>query len=48
MGDAVVSGTVSIGTDLYSFERAEDAHLQQVKYGCQVISHPNGNTDLDC
>jgi hypothetical protein len=48
MGEALVSGTVGIGTDPYSFERAEDAHLQQVKNGCLVISHPHGNTDLDC
>ena len=47
-GDALVSGTVSIGTDPHPFERTEDAHLQQAKYGCQVISHPHGNTDLDC
>jgi hypothetical protein len=39
-GDALVSGTVSIATDPHSFERADDAHRQQVKYGCQVISHP--------
>jgi len=49
MGDATVSGTVRIGDDLLSFDGVEGAHLQQVKYGCQVIAHPAaGDPDLSC
>lgn len=48
MGDAVVSGTVSMGRVTYAFSDVEGAHLQQVKYGCQVIAHPGGEPDLSC
>jgi hypothetical protein len=48
MGDAVVTGTATIGTDLIDFGSTAGAHLQQVKYGCQVITHPHGTVDLDC
>ncbi|MDQ3689414.1 MAG: hypothetical protein M3406_05150 [Chloroflexota bacterium] len=49
MGEATVSGTVRIGTDVYTFDGVDGAHLQQVKYGCQVIAHPSaGEPDLSC
>ena len=48
MGEAVVGGTVTIGDATYAFEGVEGAHLQQVKYGCQVIAHPGGEPDLSC
>ena len=49
MGDATVSGTVRIGDATYTFDGVEGAHLQQVKYGCQVIPHPGiGEPDLSC
>jgi len=48
MGDAVVSGGVRIGTEPFVFGPTNGAHLQQVKFGCQVISHPHGDVDLDC
>ncbi|MCA1569696.1 MAG: hypothetical protein LC798_05110 [Chloroflexi bacterium] len=48
-GDAVVSGTVTIGSEVLSFEGVDGAHLQQVKYGCQVIAFPAaGDPDLSC
>jgi len=48
-GDATVSGTVVIGDAVYTFDAVEGAHLQQVKYGCQVIAHPSaGEPDLSC
>jgi hypothetical protein len=48
LADAVVSGTATIGADLVGFGPTVGAHLQQVKYGCQVITHPHGTVDLDC
>jgi hypothetical protein len=48
MGDALVSGTVSMGGLTFRFSDVGGAHLQQVKYGCQVIAHPGGEPDLSC
>jgi len=48
MGDAVVRGAVTIGPDRLVFGPTTEAHLQQVKYGCQVITHPDSDVDLDC
>jgi hypothetical protein len=48
MGDAVVSGTVSVGGSSFVFSDVEGAHLSQVKYGCQVVAHPGGEPDLSC
>ena len=48
MGDATVGGTVIIGDEVLTFDRVEGAHLQQVKYGCQVVAHPSGEPDLSC
>lgn len=48
MADAVVQGTVTIDADRFAFGRTDGAHLQQVKYGCQVIRHPHGDADLAC
>lgn len=48
MADAAVSGTVTVDGTPYTFEPVGDAHLQQVKYGCQLIDHPQGEADLSC
>jgi hypothetical protein len=33
----------------FSFSGVDDAHVQQVKYGCQVIARPSaGEPDLSC
>jgi hypothetical protein len=48
MGEATVRGTVTIGTQTSTFANVEGAHLQQLKYGCQVIVHDKTNGDLDC
>ncbi len=49
MGDATVSGTVVIGSEVLTFDSVEGAHVQQVKYGCQVVAHPSaGEPDLSC
>jgi len=48
MGDATVSGTVTVSDEVLTFDRVAGAHLQQVKYGCQVIAHPSGEPDLSC
>ena len=48
-GSATVSGTVVIEGQTYSFSSVEDAHLQLVKYGCQVIARPAAeDPDLSC
>jgi hypothetical protein len=49
MGDATVTGTVVIGEQDFAFHAVEGAHLQEVRYGCQVIAHPSaGDPDLSC
>jgi len=49
MGDATVRGTVWIGDVAFAFEGVEGAHLQEVKYGCQVVAHPTvDEPDLSC
>jgi hypothetical protein len=48
-GDAIVSGTVVIGDQDFVFDVVEGAHLEEVKYGCQVVAHPSvGEPDLSC
>jgi hypothetical protein len=48
-GMALVSGTVTIGDATFTFDAVEGAHVEQVKYGCQVIAHPKaGEPDLSC
>jgi hypothetical protein len=47
-GDSVVSGMVAIGSDVLTFGPTGGAHVQQVKYGCQVVAHPHGDADLSC
>lgn len=49
MGDATVSGTVTIGGQAFAFDAVEGGHLQQVKYGCQVVARPSvEEPDLSC
>lgn len=49
MGDATVSGTITVGDEIYVFDGVEGHHLQQVKYGCQVVARPSaGDPDLSC
>ena len=49
MGGATVSGTVWIGDEAFAFDGVEGAHLQEVKYGCQVVAHPAADEpDLSC
>lgn len=49
MGNATVSGTVWIGDEAFAFDGVEGAHLEEVRYGCQVVAHPSaGEPDLSC
>lgn len=49
MGEATVSGTVVMAGHTYVFDGIEGFHLEQVKYGCQVVAHPSaGEPDLSC
>lgn len=48
MGDALIGGKVTVAGAAYHFAPSEGAHLQQVKYGCQIIVHPRGTTDMAC
>ena len=46
---ATVSGTVAIGSQEFAFSGVEGSHLQQVKYGCQVVARPSAqDPDLSC
>lgn len=45
---ASVNGTVTTGADATSWPNADEASLEQVKYGCQLIRHPHGSTDFSC
>jgi hypothetical protein len=49
MGDATVSGSVTIGDEEFAFNSVDGGHLEEVKYGCQVVAHPTaGEPDLSC
>jgi hypothetical protein len=45
---AAAWGEVSIGGETISLSPSLDASLEQVRYFCQVIQHPQGGFDVDC
>jgi hypothetical protein len=45
---AVAWGEVSIDGEAVSLSPTSDASLEQVRYFCQVIQHPQGGFDVDC
>ena len=46
--DAMASGTVSLDARTIELAPTNDATLEQVRYFCQVIQHPQGGFDVDC
>jgi hypothetical protein len=48
VGATTVGGTVAIGDETLTFTDVKGAHLQQPKYGCQVIVHVKMEGDLGC
>jgi hypothetical protein len=45
---AAAWGEVSIDGEMVSLSPTFDASLEQVRYFCQVIQHPQGGFDVDC
>lgn len=45
---AVATGSVTIDGTRMELGPTEDATLEQVRYFCQVIQHPQGGFDVDC
>jgi hypothetical protein len=45
---AAASGEVSINGEAIRLSSTFDASLEQVRYFCQVIQHPQGGYDVDC
>jgi len=45
---AAAWGEVTIGGEAISLSPTFDASLEQVRYFCQVIQHPQGGYDVDC
>jgi hypothetical protein len=46
--DATASGSLSLDGQLLSLTSTSDAQLEQVRYFCQVIQHPQGGAEVDC
>lgn len=45
---AVASGSVTVGGNTVELAVTTDATLQQTRYFCQVIQHPQGGAEVDC
>ena len=45
---AVASGSVTVGGMHVELAPTTDATLEQIRYFCQVIQHPQGGFDVDC
>ena len=45
---AVASGSVTVGGSTVELVATTDATLQQTRYFCQVIQHPQGGAEVDC
>ena len=46
--DALAWGTLTLGGQAIELAPTSDATLEQVRYFCQVIQHPQGGFDVDC
>ena len=44
----MASGTVSLDGRTIELAPTSDATLEQIRYFCQVIQHPQGGFDVDC
>lgn len=45
---AVAWGSVTVGENTVELDASTDATLQQTRYFCQVIQHPQGGAEVDC
>jgi hypothetical protein len=45
---ATASGSITVDGTRVELEATSDATLEQVRYFCQVIQHPQGGFDVDC
>ena len=45
---AVASGSVTVGGETTALGPTTDASLEQIRYFCRVIQHPQGGFDVDC
>jgi hypothetical protein len=45
---AVASGSVTVGGTRTELAPTWDASLEQIRYACHVIQHPQGGFDVDC
>ncbi|HEX2193642.1 MAG TPA: hypothetical protein VHK63_01580 [Candidatus Limnocylindria bacterium] len=48
MAPAVAWGSVAVDGRVLELAPTLDASLEQVRYACKVIQHPNGGFDVDC
>jgi hypothetical protein len=46
--DAVAWGTIAIGDELIALSPTNDAQLEQVRYFCQILQHPQGGAEVAC
>jgi hypothetical protein len=46
--EALASGTVSLDGRTIELAPTSDATLEQIRYFCRVIQHPQGGFDVDC
>ena len=46
--EAIASGALSIDGQVLSLTPTTDAQLEQVRYFCQVIQHPQGGAEVAC
>jgi hypothetical protein len=46
--DAIARGSVTVGGTRIQLEPTTDATLEQIRYFCQVLQHPQGGFDVDC
>jgi hypothetical protein len=45
---ATASGSITVDGTRVDLEATSDATLEQIRYFCQVIQHPQGGFDVDC
>lgn len=45
---AVASGSITVDGNRMELNATTDATLEQVRYFCQVVQHPQGGFDVDC
>jgi hypothetical protein len=44
----VARGSITVDGTRVELESTTDATLEQIRYFCQIIQHPQGGFDVDC